>query len=78
MHRCSKCGRNTNSHSWCARCHRNHKVYIPTAEEIKAACAKIQEGWSENETDNRCAYSTESDVLIRAREPALGGKRWRS
>ena len=32
---------------------RNRVVYLPTAEEIAAACAVVRAGWSEDETLRR-------------------------
>lgn len=32
------------------------KVYLPTAEEIAAACREIQTGWSEREREGRRVF----------------------
>ena len=47
MIRCVYCGRERVE--WvnvCKRCGNRQAVYEPAADEIKAACAKIQAGWS--------------------------------
>lgn len=43
---------------WCPQCqtHREFAYYIPTPEEIKAACLEIQSHWSDEEREWHSAY----------------------
>lgn len=58
----------------CRRCREDHLCYLPTAEEIAAACERIQAKWSESERESHCVTKCEPVELPIWNTPA-GGKR---
>ena len=41
----------------------NHRVFLPTVEQILAECQRIRDGWSRAEQHRRRAGVTESDYV---------------
>lgn len=47
----------------CHRCRVDHQCYMPTAEEIAAACEEIQAGWNETERESHSVAKHEAVEL---------------
>jgi hypothetical protein len=54
---CDTCGWIWNAHTWtrCPRCMGTHAAYEPDLVAIRAACLKIQAGWTRKEERKRRA-----------------------